>query len=318
MSYAKNVAMSREIYAAMEDELTDIDQRLGFTKQRRLPHRQYLTYDVGPGTYSQRQKAYAQHRLYEAMDNVYEKQFEKALRNPDAKEVAEYKGKTKRFKPKITQTLERIAHEKIRDSMGRGEFKNLKGMGKPLSREHDNPVIDDMQQKLNRLLSNAGFAPEWISLDKEIRLSIENVKKHLSTCWSKCGPHPMTPEKKKEWEQELEELSQTVKTINKKINNLNLIVPSLSAQRTHVRLELLVSKVTAEPPSSIKDSQLEGASPSEERSFEECDSASNANITSHSLDQPTNSTANSASGSDFIRNIMRTFDAWLRLWQGRK
>ena len=310
MGYAKNVAMSREIYAAMEDELTDIDQRLGFTKQRRLPHRQYLTYDVGPGTYSQRQKAYAQHRLYEAIDNVYEKQFEKALQNPDAKEVTEYKGKTRRFKPKITQTLERIAHEKIRDSMGRGEFKNLKGMGKPLTREHDNPVINDIQQKLNRLLSNAGFAPEWISLDKEIRQSIENVKKHLSSCWSKCGPHPMTPERKKEWEQELEELSHTVKTINKKINNLNLIVPSLSAQRMHIRLELLVAKVTAEPPSDTQSSQ---SATSEERTWGQWGanhSASNSNV----LDRP----KNSASGNDFISSIMRTFDAWLKLWQSRK
>ena len=315
MNYAKNMAMSREIYAAMEDELADIDQRLGFTRQRRLPHRQYLTYDVGPGTYSQRQKAYAQHRLYEAMDNVYEKQFEKALQNPDAKEVVEFKGKTKRFKPKITQTLERIAHEKIRDSMGRGEFKNLKGMGKPLRREHDNPVIDDMQQKLNRLLSNAGFAPEWISLDKEIRQSIENVKKQLSTCWSKCGPHPMTPERKREWEQELKELSHTVKTINKRINNLNLIVPSLSAQRTHVRLELLVSKVTAKPPSSMKDSQHEGALPSEDGLRT---SGGSGSITSHSLDQPTNSTTSSASGSEFVNSIMRTFDAWFKLWQNRK
>ena len=308
MSYAKNVAMSREIYAAMEDELTDIDQRLGFTRQRRLPHRQYLTYDVGPGTFSQRQKAYAQHRLYEAMDNVYEKQFEKALRNPDAKEVGEYKGKTKKFKPSITQTLERIAHEKIRDSMGRGEFKNLKGMGKPLRREHDNPVIDDMQQKLNRLLSDAGFAPEWIALNKEIRQSIENVKKRLSACWSKCGPHPMTPERKKEWEQELEELSQTVKNINKKINNFNLIVPSLTAQRTHVRLELLVSKVTATPPSSVKDSQHGSTSLLQQRTRGE------SNSRSDSLDQPTNPTI----GSDLVSVIMRTFSAWFKLWQDRK
>ena len=241
---------------------------------------------------------------------MYEKQFEKALQNPDAKEVTEYKGKTRRFKPKVTQTLERIAHEKIRDSMGRGEFKNLKGMGKPLTREHDNPVIDDMQQKLNRLLSNAGFAPEWISLDKEIRQSIENVKKHLSSCWSKYGPHPMTPERKKEWEQELEELSHTVKTINKKINNLNLIVPSLSAQRMHIRLELLVAKVTAEPPSDTQNSQ---SATSEERTWRQWGanhSASNSNV----LDQP----KNSASGNDFISSIMRTFDAWLKLWQSRK
>ena len=248
--------MSREIYAAMEEELTNIDQKLGFTKQRRLAHRQYLTYDVGPGTFSQRQKAYSQHRLYEAMDNVYDRQFEKALHNPDAKEVGEFRGKTKRSKPNITQTLERIAHEKIRDSMGRGEFKNLRGEGKPLQIEQDNPIIDDMQQKLNRLLSNAGFAPEWIALDKEIRHSIEKVKQQLTACWSKCGPHPMTPEKKNEWENEMEELSQTVKTINKKINNLNLIVPSLTAQRMHVRLERLVSRVTATPPASSKDSEM--------------------------------------------------------------
>lgn len=230
MSYAKNVAMSREIYAVIEEEMTDIDRKLGFTKQRRLPHRQYLTYDVGPGTYSQRQKAYAQHRLYEAMDNVYEKQFEKALQNPDVKEVGEFHGKPQRHQLKITKTLERIAHEKIRDSIGRGEFRNLKGMGKPLQRDHDNLAIDNMQQKLNRLLSNAGFAPEWISLDKEIRNSIEKVKKRLTSCWSKCGPLPMSPEKKKEWEHELEELSQVVETINKKINTLNLIVPSITAQ----------------------------------------------------------------------------------------
>ena len=148
------------------------------------------------------------------------------------------------FQRQVTYAQERISQRKA-------EFR---GLGKSIRMERDSPVLDDVQEKLNNMMGNAGFAPEWISLDKEIRQSIENVKKRLSTCWSKCGPHPMTPERKKEWEQELEELSQTVKTINKKIASLNLIVPTLSAQRMHVRLELLVSRVTATAPPNVKDS----------------------------------------------------------------
>ena len=298
------MAMSREIYTALEEELANIDKRLGFTKQRRLPHRQYLTYDVGPGTYSQRQKAYAQHRLNEAMDNVYERQFEKALRNPDAKEVDEFRGKSEWRQFKVTQTLERIANEKIRDAMGKGGFRNLKGMGKPLHVERDNPVLDNMQQKLNKMLSNAGFAPEWISLDKEIRKSIEKVKKRLTDSWSKCGPHPMSPEKEKMWEHELKELSEAVKKINKKISTLNLVVPMRSAQRMHVRLELLVARVTRTPP-PVKDA----GSLTEEKTgiVGTGDSGSEA-----AQDQPASHTNGDESNPlySLVSGIVRIFSSW--------
>ena len=192
MGYVKKVGVADESSAALEQELREIDQSLGLTRERQLSNDVYLTQD-----YFQRQVAYAQERI----------------------------------------------------SQRKAEFR---GLGKSIRMERDSPILDDVQEKLNNMMGNAGFAPEWISLDKEIRQSIENVKKQLSTCWSKCGPHPMTLERKKEWEQELEELSQTVKTINKKITSLNLIVPTLSAQRMHVRLELLISRVMAKPPSSTQ------------------------------------------------------------------
>ena len=144
-----------------------------------------------------------------------------------------------------------VAYAQERISQRKAEFR---GMGKSIRMERESPILDDVQEKLNNMMGNAGFAPEWISLDKDIRQSIENVKKRLSNCWSKCGPHPMIPERKKEWEQELEKLSQTVKTINKKITNLNLIIPTLSAQRMHICLELLVSRVTATAPSKVNNS----------------------------------------------------------------
>ena len=143
-----------------------------------------------------------------------------------------------------------VAYAQERISQRKADFR---GMGKSMRMERESPVLDDVQEKLNNLMGNAGFAPEWVSLDKEIRQSIEKVRKRLTTCWSKCGPHPMTPERKKEWERELDELSQTVKTINKKITTLNLVVPMLSAQRAHIRLEILVSKVIATSPSSLNN-----------------------------------------------------------------
>ena len=189
------MAMTEESSAMLEQELREIDQSLGLSREHWVPDDVYLTQD-----YFQQQVAYARERI----------------------------------------------------SQRKAEFR---GLGKSIRMERDSPVLDDVQEKLNNMMGNAGFAPEWISLDKEVRQSLENLKKQLSTCWSKCGPHPMTPARKKEWEQELEELSQTVKTINKKITNLNLIVPTLSAQRMHVRLELLVSRVITKPPSSMQDSE---------------------------------------------------------------
>ena len=124
--------MTEESSAAIELELKQIDQSLGFTRQHRIPDDVYLTQD-----YFQRQVVYAQERI----------------------------------------------------SQRKAEFR---GMGKSIRMERDSPILDDVQEKLNNMMGNAGFAPEWISLDKDVRQSIENVKKHLSACWSKCGPHPMT------------------------------------------------------------------------------------------------------------------------------
>ena len=146
MTYAKNVAMTREIYAALEQELSDLDNHLGYTlsKQRRLPHRQYLSFDVGVGTISQRQRAHTQQRVNQAMDNVFEKQFQQALENPDVKDITPYSGGSESKVPggKTTKSLERIANEIIYDSMKRGEFDNLKGHGRPLVQEPTNPVLD--------------------------------------------------------------------------------------------------------------------------------------------------------------------------------
>lgn len=246
MGYAKNVSMTRDIYEALEKELADLDEALGYSaaRQRRVAHRHYLSYDVGVGSISQRQKAHAQQRVGQAMDSVFEQQFQKALENPDVKEIAPYEKGRKVPGGKSTKSLQRIANEIIYDSMKRGEFNELGGQGKPLKLDPINPVLDNVEQKINKMLSNSGFAPEWISLDKEIRTAMDKLNTDLEMAWNKYGPHPMSRVCQKHWEYDMVRLEERAKDINKKIFNLNLIVPSLASQRSELNLEKLLSRIT--------------------------------------------------------------------------
>jgi hypothetical protein len=63
--------------------------------------------------------------------------------------------------------IERIAEEKIREAMERGEFENLALAGKPLSLDAGGPVPEDLRLSY-KILKNAGFLPPEMELRKEI------------------------------------------------------------------------------------------------------------------------------------------------------
>ena len=72
------------------------------------------------------------------------------------------------------QKWEDLAERRIRAAQEEGAFDDLPGRGQPLTLE-DNPLAGDMQTGF-RLLKNAGFSPEWIELDKEIRAELEALR----------------------------------------------------------------------------------------------------------------------------------------------
>lgn len=84
---------------------------------------------------------------------------------------------------------------------------------------------------------DSGFAPEWISLDKEIRHDIKRFKDGLLTKRAKLGPNPLTLEASITWEQNLKEFEEKLPTINQKIDKFNMIVPILNKQRVHVNFQ---------------------------------------------------------------------------------
>ena len=53
--------------------------------------------------------------------------------------------------------------------MQNGEFDNLPGRGQPLNKMQHNPMLDITTHNINRILVDSGFAPEWVTLQGEIR-----------------------------------------------------------------------------------------------------------------------------------------------------
>lgn len=60
-----------------------------------------------------------------------------------------------------------IAERRIEESMRKGEFENLEGMGRPLLYEDDSMVPEDLRMAY-KILKNAGFVPPEVIEEKEI------------------------------------------------------------------------------------------------------------------------------------------------------
>lgn len=121
--------------------------------------------------------------------------------------------------------------------MSKGEFNNLSGKGKPLpEHNHRNPYVDFVTHKLNQVLIDNGFTPEWIMLQKEIREEIQKLRSILYRERENFGPFPLTVDKHIEWSEIVFKYAKVVNKINRKINKYNLIVPVLDKQMLLVNL----------------------------------------------------------------------------------
>lgn len=206
--------------------------------RRQAPqHRQYLSFEgVGMGTPSQRERQYRQFRVDRAMDQVldYRRRSLERQSSEDALTASELR-RTKNIK--ITQAIERLVEDLIQESMVKGDFSNLSGKGKPLSKfSHSNPYVDPMTHNLNRILIENGYQPQWIVAHKEIRETIAQLRADLLGFRGKLG-EPLTPSKQKQWLLNCEAFRADLARLNKRVDGFNLIVPLLSQQMVHFSAE---------------------------------------------------------------------------------
>lgn len=126
--------------------------------------------------------------------------------------------------------IERLVEDMIQEAMQRGDFDNLNGKGKPLSSKNAyNPYIDFTTHKLNQVLIDNGFSPEWILLEKEIKEEVSRLKRQLSEI-RHIFNEALTFEERREWDNYVDNLRPDCDKLNKMILKYNLTVPSLHKQ----------------------------------------------------------------------------------------
>ncbi|XP_028513513.1 dnaJ homolog subfamily C member 28-like [Exaiptasia diaphana] len=169
--------------------------------------KQYLEYGgLGTGTPSMRQKQYRQHKFEKAIDDVHSH-------------------KTTRFGSDET-SIAQPEKKAIRKTMISG--------------------ANSGTHRLNKVLIDSGYIPDWIALEKEIRDDLHTLRISMNIKRSKLGPMPFTKKDSIKWDEYREGFQQMVRLIDSKIDKLNLIVPIMTRQKVHVNLDREIMKVLNE------------------------------------------------------------------------
>jgi DnaJ family protein C protein 28 len=148
-------------------------------------------------------------------------------------------------KPKGRKDWENWIDQQIREAQERGAFDDLPGKGKPLDLT-PNPYAPD-QELAFKVLKDAGYAPEWIELDKAIRGKLERARTTLvrSREWYEgrlaelAGHSGGWADAERDralasWRQAIVCFQLEVTDTNEEIADLNLKVPSPRFQRSMI------------------------------------------------------------------------------------
>ncbi len=72
--------------------------------------------------------------------------------------------------------FEHLVEKLIKDARNQGKFNNLANEGKPIQLEEENPYLDEDWRVAYKILKNAGAAPAWVELEKEVEAEIARVR----------------------------------------------------------------------------------------------------------------------------------------------
>jgi DnaJ family protein C protein 28 len=145
--------------------------------------------------------------------------------------------------PERPKDWESWVNQQIREAQERGEFDDLPGTGKPLDLTPNPYALE--QELAFKVLKDAGYAPEWIELDKAIRHWLESVRAVLQRQWEwregrlreLAGRSDRWADDERRravvgWRDAVAAFELDFEAINKEIAELNLKVPSPRFQRS--------------------------------------------------------------------------------------
>jgi DnaJ family protein C protein 28 len=155
--------------------------------------------------------------------------------------------------------------QQIHEAQRQGAFDDLPGKGRPLDLT-PNPYAQDREMAY-KILKNAGYAPEWIELDKAIRGKLERARASLARSreWRQARLAELA-DRRDSWsvaEQERVQLSwqsavaafeAEIAAINAEIADLNLKVPAPRFQRSKIDAARELARVEEGSPAADAES----------------------------------------------------------------
>lgn len=137
--------------------------------------------------------------------------------------------------------------QQIREAQERGHFDDLPGAGRPIDLT-PNPYAQE-EELGYKILKDAGYAPEWIELDKAIRGKRDRARAVMARRWEWREARLADLEARDDrwseaergrvlasWQQAVAAFEIELGAINKEIAELNLKVPSPRFQRAKLNL----------------------------------------------------------------------------------
>lgn len=199
---------------------------------------------LGYGSPAQREKQYRQSRASKAYGQVIEYQIDKSKADADASALMKSGTFFRDHAIKTKYGFDRVVEDLIQEAISKGEFNELSGTGKPLSTaQSQNPYVDFTQHKINQILLDNGFTPEWITTQKEIRTEIDHLSETLTEKRNELSEMPLTADEEEEWTRFVEAQQFLVESINQKIDKYNLIVPTLNQQMFRIEIRRISEKI---------------------------------------------------------------------------
>jgi DnaJ family protein C protein 28 len=119
--------------------------------------------------------------------------------------------------------LDRIAEDKIKAAMERGEFDNLPGRGKPLSMD-ENPHEPEDWRIAFHVLRNSDIRPHWMETAAEIDRELEAARQEAASAYR----HAASPSA---WQRQAARFQERIAALNRRIFLYNLQAPSSCFQR---------------------------------------------------------------------------------------
>ncbi len=127
-----------------------------------------------------------------------------------------------------------------------GKFDNLPGKGKPLPLD-ENPHEDPELRMAHHVLRQSGFTLPWIETRREIESTLDEARTTLRRAWSwrqtalsEDGPSSFVDA---EWNRALNAFQGQVTTLNQRISDYNLEVPTAQLQRSMIDFERELQKI---------------------------------------------------------------------------